>query len=80
MITEGKNLAKVKKINGKTIEIITTDDDNQLSIWFCEFIGEIPEVGRLIVINKFRMTSAKTNDKRYPVKIYIDSWQYYKKA
>jgi hypothetical protein len=80
MITEGNNLAKVKKISGKTVEIITTDDDNQLSVWFCEFSEKVPEVGKLIVIEHFRMTSAKTNDKRYPVKIYIDSWEYYKKA
>ncbi len=76
MITEGLNVAKVKKV-GKIVEIITVDDDGQYSTWFCDFGDNKPELGKKILISKFQITSVKV-ESRYPVKTKILKWEYFK--
>lgn len=78
MITEGLNVAKVKKLTGNIYEISTIDDEDNISTWFCEFETEIPEVGKTIIIKKFKMTSVK-NKEKYPVKTLVKEWEYFKK-
>jgi len=78
MITEGLNVARVKKLSGNMCEINTTDDNGEFSTWFCEFESGIPDVGTTIIIKKFKMTSVK-NGQKYPVKTLITEWEYFKK-
>lgn len=78
MITEGLNVAKVKKSSGKMYEINTTDESGEFSTWFCEFETGIPEIGRTIIIKRFKMTSVK-NKEKFPVKTIITEWEYFKK-